>query len=96
MGSIDVLLDRVRATIGQFVQLPADLSDVGVLKSQIELRQRALKEMGTIRCRLKASDSLRRQGSQLRLPVSAGAGRARNRYAGDRRRATRVRGQTSL
>jgi hypothetical protein len=97
-GSIDILLDRVRATIGQFVHLPADLSDIGVLKSQIEMRQRALKEIDTIRRRLKAFDLLRGQAPQPRLPKSASArvGRAGNLYTRDGRRAARLRGQASL
>lgn len=96
-GSIDILLGRVRARIGQFIQLPADLSDIGVLKAQIELRQRVLEEIDLIRCRLKASDLLGGQVPQPRLPKSASAraDRARSLYTRDGRRA-RLRAQTSL
>jgi hypothetical protein len=97
MGSIEILLDRVRAAIGQFVQLSEDLSDIGVLKSQIEMRQRVLKEIDIIRRRLKAFDLLQGRAPQSRLPrsASARAGRARNLYTRDGRRAARLRGQAS-
>jgi hypothetical protein len=98
MGSIEILLDRVRVTIGQFVRLPEDLSDIGVLKSQIEMRQRVLEEIDIIRRRLKAFDLLRGQAPQSRVPKSASAraGRARNLCTRDGRRAARLRGQASL
>jgi hypothetical protein len=98
MGSIEILLDRVRAAIGQLVRSPSDLSDIDVLKSQIELRQRVLREIEAIHCRLKPLDLLRRPPPEPRAPkfVSARVGRARNLYTSDGRRAARVRAQTRL
>jgi hypothetical protein len=98
MGSIEILLDRVRAAIGQLVRPPSDLSDIDVLKSQIELRQQVLREIEAIHCRLKPPDLLRRPAPEPRAPkfVSARVGGARNLHTSDGRRAARVRAQTRL
>ena len=98
MGSIEILLDRVRAAVGQLVRSPSELSDIDVLKSQIELRQRVLRQIETIHCRLKPPDLLRRPTPEPRAPkfVSARVGRAINLYTSDGRRAARVRAQTRL
>jgi hypothetical protein len=97
MGSIEVLLGRFRVAVSQLVS-PSDLSDIEVLKSQIQLRQRVLKEIEAIQGRLKPSDLLRRPAPDPREPkfVSARLGRARSLYTSDGRRSARARAPTRL
>ena len=93
MGSIEILLNRVRVAMGQLVRSPSDLSDIDVMKTQIELRQRILGEIEAIQCRLKPPDLLRRllpEPTAASLVARRGR-RARSSYASDGRRATRVR-----
>jgi hypothetical protein len=53
MGFIESSLCRLQLSVGGFVVPSAALRDVRVLKAQIELRRRALRDMEVIRCRLR-------------------------------------------
>jgi len=101
MDFIKTSLSRLQAATSQFVRPNSDLSDISVVKSQIELRRRALKEIEVIRSLLRPPTiMLRRASASPRAAkfVSTNVHVARARYskAMDNRRAARLRAQTGL
>ncbi len=73
MDFIEFPLCRLQENVSRFVIPSAAFGDVGALKAQIELRQRALTDIEIIRCRLR--------------PFIGGDGSRRRRIGGKRRRA---------
>jgi hypothetical protein len=53
MDLIESSLCRLQANVSRFVLPSAAMRNVHALKAQIELRRRALKDIETIRCRLR-------------------------------------------
>jgi len=75
MDFIESSLCRLQENVRHFVVPSTALLDVGALKAQIELRQRALTDIEVIRCRLR--------------PFIHGEGSRRSRIGSKRRRARR-------
>jgi hypothetical protein len=53
---IELPLERLQDSVSRFIVPSASFSDIQALMAQIELRQRALRDIEVIRCRLRVWD----------------------------------------